>query len=133
MRVLDFQSMPARTRQLIARMTFLLMMATFLSPSLGWQMAVVHEHEGRHLVLAEPDHHHVHVSGSGHEHMAAQEKHEDAHSMMGHLLGHMPLSLTQESHADAAAATMVLNSHPPDGMSEGLPDNRFRPPLNLLA
>lgn len=125
--------MHARTRQLIGRLTLLLMMATFLSPSLGWQMAVVHEHEGQHLVLAEPDHHHVHAPGSGHEHMAAQEKHEDAHSMMGHLLGHMPLSLTQEPHAEASLAAMVLNSHPPDGMPESLPDNLFRPPLSLLA
>lgn len=114
-------------------MTLLLMMATFLSPSLGWQMAVVHEHDGQHLVLADPDHHHVHAFSSDHDSMLAQEKHEDAHSMMGHMLGHMPLSLTQESHVDASVADMVLNSHPADDMPESLPDILFRPPQSLLV
>ncbi len=127
------------TQRLICRMTLLLMLATFLSPSLGWQMAVVHEHDehiGHHVAVVEHDHYghdaHYDVVDNGLE-SAVPDAHLDAHSMLGHLLGHMPASLAHIQPFVVPTGRMVLNAPPPDGMSQAIPDRLFRPPLSLLV
>lgn len=123
-------------QRLICRMTLLLMLATFLSPGLGWQMAVVHEHDdhaGHHILVGGHDHDTPHEAMSFHvEADAAQpDTHLDAHSMMGHLLGHMPANLVHIQPLVVRAGGMVLNAPPSDGMSQAIPDRLYRPPLNL--
>lgn len=130
--------MQTLTHHLICRMTLLLMLATFLSPSLGWQMVIVHDHDGRsghHVgVLEHHDDQGAHHDdiGDGAD-LVSPDTHLDAHSMMGHLLGHMPASLAHIQLFDAPTGRMVLNAPPPDGMSHAIPDRLFRPPLSLLV
>lgn len=119
-------------------MTLLLMLATFLSPSLGWQMVAVHEHDeyaGHHVAVFEHQHDHDahHDAVDDRDESAVPDAHLDAHSMMGHLLGHMPASLVHIHPFVAPTGRMVLNAPPPDGMSQAIPDRLFRPPLNLLV
>lgn len=138
--------MMTRLHMLTARLTLLLMLATLFSPGLGWQMVVVHEHGGHHH-LAHTGHadasdgsaHHMHDVSAPDAQPAddlasvMQNEHDDAHTMMGHLLGHMPLTLTQETRVDASVAGMVMSPQPSDGIPGSLPSALFRPPQALVA
>jgi len=92
---------------------------------------IVHDHDGRsghHVGVLE---HHDDI-GDGAD-LVSPDTHLDAHSMMGHLLGHMPASLAHIQLFDAPTGRMVLNAPPPDSMSHAIPDRLFRPPLSLLV
>jgi hypothetical protein len=71
-----------RVPKLASRILLFVMLATFLSPSLGWQMIASHEqleHAGVSLAIS--------------DHANENDDHSDAHSSIGHVLTHMPIDL----------------------------------------
>lgn len=79
-----------RARQLYSRILLVMMLATFLSPSLGWGMVASHEQLSDSITAADNtdfahDHDHPSVPDDSHDH-------QDAHASIGHLLTHMSVS-----------------------------------------
>lgn len=78
-------------RRLVARIMFIVMLATFASPTLGWGMVATHDQLSHGLIDAHAgevhdDHHHH----DGHD---DNTQHQDPHSSIGHLFTHMPAGL----------------------------------------
>lgn len=85
--------MPIRARQLLTHALLALMLATFLSPTLGWGMVASHDTLAHGISAVERvdlhhdhDHHQPSIPDDTHDH-------QDAHTSIGHLLSHMPASL----------------------------------------
>ena len=109
----------------VGRVLLAVMLATLLSPTFGWHM-----HAGHHEIEAAADSHdHGHDQG-GHHSRDDGEGEIDAHASIGHLLGHLPMQLSQfelfipsaEAVApdDAVAPSLIgSDSSPP-----------YRPPLH---
>lgn len=78
---------------LATRLLLVVMIGTFLSPSLGWGMAASHgqlEHVDLALSVTEAEHEH-HDEDEGHEH-------HEAHASVGHMLSHLPVDLSSATH-----------------------------------
>ena len=113
--------MKHRVRLLASRVLLFAMLATFLSPSLGWQMIASHEqleHAGTSLSV-------LHHEGD-------HDDHGDAHGSIGHLLTHMPIHL-------ATSGLFVLTSGgesellaPQFSLHSSIPEAPFRPPRPLF-
>jgi hypothetical protein len=84
-----------RFRYLYPRILLVMMLVTFLSPSMGWGTVASHEqltHATVEIDWEELEHGHSH---DNHHSSLPDESHDyqDAHSSIGHLLAHMPASL----------------------------------------
>lgn len=101
-----------RVYLLTARLTTLVLLATLLSPHFGWQMLASHdelEHVLAHSTQGEDARHH-------HDHE------NDAHSLLGHLLTHMPLIYTdavtlapiQRSPVEAGVLRVIVHTRAAD-------------------
>lgn len=78
-------------RRLVARIMFIVMLATFASPTLGWGMVATHDQLSHGLIdvhagEVHDDHHHH----DGHDN---DPQHQDPHTSIGHLFTHMPAGL----------------------------------------
>lgn len=85
--------MLSRTRRLISRIMLIMMLATFVSPTLGWGMVATHDQLSHH---AADKHAHAHDWQDDHHHHDGHDdnaQHQDPHNSIGHLLTHMPVSL----------------------------------------
>lgn len=114
------------------RMTLLLMLLTFLSPSFGWQMVANHEqlvHGPQPPDFSAHAHDHCHHGDKADE--VAGHDHEDAHSMIGHLLGHMPASLLARFQLHLARQRDEAYPEPPSTLFFGPSDLPYRPPQSL--
>lgn len=111
-------------KQSVARLLLAVMMATLLSPLLGWHMQA--EHHEFAAGPASPDHHHP----AGDDH-SGTDNHGDAHASIGHLLGHMPMQLSRfelfipmlerlAPRDESVAPRIVAGTSPP-----------YRPPLHI--
>lgn len=73
-------------RSLIARVMFIVMLATFASPTFGWGMVATHDQLSHGLSGT-----HVGEDHGGHHH---DEHDVNPHSSIGHMFTHMPVGLT---------------------------------------
>lgn len=117
----------------VSRLLLVVMLCTFLSPSFAVAMVSTHdqlEHISVQLAAEiEHDHHdegdHDATAPAAHEH-----EHEEAHGFIGHLLGHMPVVMSDDA---AVFFPPVLQAHlsaPKTTISFTLLDPPFRPPRN---
>lgn len=121
--------------RLTCRITLVLMFMTFLSPTFGWQLVADHEELAHSSPTSffEQEHHHpehadiIDVSSvHGHEH-------EDAHSMIGHMLSHMPISMVSPFEFAVVRSGMLTHTAPPLSVRLRLPEQPFRPPQHLFT
>lgn len=112
------------------------MLLTFLSPSFGWQLVADHEQLAHGVSSADVvahDHHHDHDHDTTVALDATPHDHDDPHAMIGHLLSHMPASLS----AEPLPLEMRQHTAPPNDLPlrplANLPSLPFRPPQTLLA
>lgn len=78
-------------QRLLSRIMFIVMLATFTSPSLGLGMVATHDQLSHGITSFDAgkwhdDHHH-------HEPHDDDAQHQDPHSSIGHLFSHLPISL----------------------------------------
>jgi hypothetical protein len=98
-----------RFRPLCARFLLIIMMATFLSPAMSTGMMISHgqlTHSNIQVDSEITEHHHSH----GHQHFQldqAFEDHQEAHSLIGHLLAHMPADLIATSSLNVVKPTQT--------------------------
>lgn len=99
----------------IARLTLALMLLTFLSPSFGWEMVAGHVELGCKATASAPA---SPCKPQPHEHV-----HEDAHTMVGHMLGFIPVNVADvlqqvlprhRAVRYAAASRLRVPASPPD-------------------
>lgn len=109
-------------RILASRVLLFAMLATFLSPSLGWQMVASHE---------QLEHAGVAVSVVDHE--DDHHDHGDAHSSIGHLLTHMPIDLAATTTIRFSSGTEAELLSPQFSLHDTPPESPFRPPRPLLS
>lgn len=111
--------MPSRVLRLVSRVVLLVMLATFLSPSLGWQMIASHD-QLAHAAAS-------HGAGADHDHDGRGD-HGDAHSSIGHVFTHMPMNVVAISFVVPPAGKNLAPLPPkfsvPDTPCEAL----FKPP-----
>lgn len=135
--------MTCRLRLLTARLLLAVMLLTFLSPNFGWQVVAGHELLGHPAAeVADHDPHHdagtrddhvPHGHGGEHdEHERAASHghdHEDAHSMIGHVLSHMPATTLSSALPAALPHQPVLRGAEPSlAIPSFPPDQPYRPP-----
>ncbi len=109
---------------LASRVLLFAMLATFLSPSLGWQMVASHdqlEHAG------------VAVSVAGHGHDDDHDDHADAHSSIGHVLTHMPIDLAATTTIRFSPGNESELLSPQFSIHDTPPESHFRPPRPLFS
>lgn len=117
--------MPDRSRSLYARFLLVMMLATFLSPAMGWGMTISHGqplHADIEMDKAHVGHHHSH---NHHPSGQALEDHQAAHSLIGHLLSHMPVDLL----ASASLAIVKPSQIAPAFLHVPLVPRYLEPPL----
>lgn len=127
--------MRASLRNLTSRLLLSLMLLTFLSPSFGWQMVAGHElleHSKVGMEEGHHDHHHDELFADRpvpHDH-----EHEDAHTMAGHVLSHMPATTFYASLPRYTPHQPVMRgAEPPLDLPSSFPDQPYRPPQTLLV
>ena len=79
------------TRSLVARIMFIVMVATFASPTFGWGMVATHDQLSHGLAGVPDGEDHGHQHHSHHDEHDAQ--HLNPHSSVGHLFTHMPVGI----------------------------------------
>jgi hypothetical protein len=77
-------------RRHVARIMFIVMLATFASPTLGWGMVAAHDQLSHGLIDAHAGEVHDDHPHDGHD---SDDQHQDPHSSIGHLFTHMPVGL----------------------------------------
>jgi hypothetical protein len=87
----------------VSRVMLTVMLITFLSPTMGWQLGATHD---------ELEHASAHAASSGvrNDAGAAEHEHDEAHGFIGHLLGHLPACLSAPPtlpKADLASAIFI--------------------------
>ncbi len=93
----------------IARFLLAVLAASFLSPEFGWAMHADHGALAHHAADAPvaADHHHP-----GHDHSGDDSTHDhrDPHGSLGHVLGHLPATLSFASlwRGETLAATPLV-------------------------
>lgn len=75
-------------RRLVARIMFIVMLATFASPTLGLGMVASHDQLSHGLTDA-----HEHEGHHHHDEHENDTQHQDPHCSIGHLFTHMPAGL----------------------------------------
>lgn len=116
--------MKLSVRLLASRVLLFAMLATFLSPSLGWQMVASHE---------QLEHASVAVSVAGHDHDGDHDDHADAHSSIGHVLTHMPIDLGAATTIRFAPGKESALLSPQFSVHDTPPESHFRPPRPLFS
>lgn len=129
--------MTSRLRLLTSRLLLAVMLLTFLSPSFGWQVVAGHDLLS-HEAVAEAFEHSPHDHDDGHDGHdqppAHGHEHEDAHSMIGHVLSHMPATTVStilpapkphQPVLQRGELSLTIPSPPPD--------QPYRPPQLLLV
>jgi len=101
----------------------LTMLATFASPSFGWGMVTGHidvpaGHDHHHSVM--PDHESDHAALP-----ADDADHKDAHTSVGHVLGHMPLNVA----ASSVTPLVPYGQEKPLFVSPNFPVVGYKPPI----
>ena len=102
---------------LAARALLVVMLATFLSPSLAWHM----QHAEHHEITA----------GAGSP--GAPDHDGDAHASIGHLLGHLPMQLSPFEVPIEAAGHVAPAAHVPTPPLAAAISPPYRPPLEVSA
>ena len=105
--------MPRSVRPIVSRVVLFVMLLTFLSPNLGWQMTASHD-ELQHALVHDPDH--------------GDDDHHEAHGLVGHLLTHMPMSISAIFSVPLVAARNTPLDAGQFTFSPGVRDALFRPP-----
>jgi hypothetical protein len=100
-----------------SRILFIVMLSTFLSPNLGWHMTTSHDQ----LEHATTHHDQDHDEGDQH----------DPHAFIGHLLTHMPMSITATFFDPLSPAPTAQLTAPQFSFSPSIPEPPFRPPRPL--
>lgn len=123
--------MRRRVLQSIARFTLAVMLATFLSPTLGWAMHASHD-ELAHAAAALADHDATQADEHDHDHgLPAGHDHADPHSFIGHLFSHMPFSVSSAfllPPAEGVASRLIVAA---DRIVSASLKPPFRPPLEI--
>ena len=109
---------------LASRVLLIAMLATFLSPSLGWQMVASHE---------QLEHAGVAVTVAGHDHDGDHDDHADAHSSIGHVLTHMPIDLAATTTIRFSPGNESELLPPQFSVHDTPPESPFRPPRPLFS
>lgn len=107
-------AMAEGVHRIVSRILLIVMLSTFLSPHLGWQMTAGHD-ELEQALLAH-DHHHD------------DEENHAAHGFIGHLLTHMPMSVSATMCAPLVCGCAVQLPDRIFSFSPGIPEPPFRPP-----
>lgn len=117
--------MNRRTVPLAVRLLLLVLLATFLSPSIAWEKVAGHgamAHVGAALAVDEGDHHH---EGGGHP----AHGHDDAaHGQIGHLLSHLPVLSADIPPLLPATSGGVAYPAPLHAVSYADPEPPYKPP-----
>lgn len=129
--------MTFRLRLLTSRLLLVVMLLTFLSPSFGWQVVAGHDLLVHEAVAAEGEHHpHDHEG----EHDAPKQPvphghdHEDPHSMIGHVLSHMPATTLSATLPPQLPHQPVQQGVEPSlAIPSFLPELPYRPPQPPLV
>lgn len=80
-------------RRIVSRIMLLVMLATFVSPSLSWGLVVTHEPSSHGISGSNHEElHGGHIHGYNHDE-ENDVQHENPHSYIGHLFTHMPAGL----------------------------------------
>lgn len=111
-------------RLLTSRILLFAMLATFLSPSLGWQMVASHE-QLEHAGMA--------ISVAGHDHGDNHDEHADAHSSIGHVLTHMPIDLVATTTIRFPPGSESAMPSPQFSYHDTPLESPFRPPRPLFS
>lgn len=109
-----------RTPLRALRALLFVMLATFLSPSLGWQLIASHDqlgHAGGSLAIA--------------DHADEHDDHSDAHSSIGHVLTHMPIDLGATTTIRLSLGKESELLSPQFSLHDTPPEAPFRPPRLL--
>lgn len=131
--------MTARLRLLTSRLLLVVMLLTFLSPSFGWQVVAGHDVLSHPPVPAEAGHAaHAHDADHDDHHQAPARcdghDHEDAHSMIGHVLSHMPaLTLMAALPPPVPHQPVLQGAEPSLAIPSFTPELPYRPPQALFA
>jgi hypothetical protein len=131
--------MTSSLRLRTSRLLLALMLLTFLSPGFGWQVVAGHDLLAHAAAEAhghghdDHDHDHDHhgaVLAGG----TAAHDHEDAHSMIGHVLSHMPAAAVSAALTPQLPYQPVMQGLDPSlVMPASPPDQPYRPPQALLV
>lgn len=127
--------MSRRLRQSIARFTLAVMLATFLSPTLGWAMLANHgelSHSATALTGTEVDHDHAVPEDQDHG-LPSDHDHADPHSFIGHLFSHMPFSLAAGFELVPTGSVAIHLPMTADRIVSGSIKPPFRPPLGFSS
>ena len=105
------------TRRNVSRILLIVLLLTFLSPHLGWQMTAGHDEFEQLLTL--------------HDQHQDDEENHSAHGFLGHLLTHMPMSVSATMCAPLVCGCTVQLPDCMFSFSSGIPEPPFRPPRLL--
>lgn len=124
--------MTPRLRLLTSRLLLAVMLLTFLSPNFGWQVVAGHDLLS-HEAVAEAVEHSPHDHDGdhdGHDQPPPHgHDHEDAHSMIGHVLSHMPATtLSGILPAQGLHQPVQRGVEPSLAIPSFPPDQPYRPP-----
>lgn len=101
-----------------SRVILVVILATFLSPTLGWEM--IAGHELAHSDTNDADH--------NHDRDPKSHDHKNPHSFMGHLLTHMPMGFSSAPQIDAAPSVIADLPDPLYSEEYNFPEPPFHPP-----
>lgn len=118
--------------RLTCRITLMLMLLTFLSPTFGWQLTADHEELAHSSQTTFVKHNHHHPDHADIISLSSVHEHEDAHSMIGHMLAHMPMTMVSPFEFVVVRSGMVRHIAPPMSVRLRLPEQPFRPPQSLF-
>lgn len=107
----------------VARLLLALMLVTFLSPSFAWHM-----HAEHHEIAAEARSAHGHDHDGDH---ATTDGSGDAHASIGHLLGHLPMQLSQFEVLILAAEDVAPLPEVSAPLLAAQTSPPYRPPLTI--
>lgn len=125
-------AMTSRLGLLAGRLLLEVMLLTFLSPSFGWQVIAGHDLLEHGPVAVEEEHHPHARDGDHDDHdqpIPHGHDHEDAHSMIGHVLSHMPAVTVSAALPPPLPHQPVLQGGEPSlAIPTVHPDLPYRPP-----
>jgi hypothetical protein len=116
--------MIGKFRHAVSCVMLLAMFATFVSPSFGGGMVIGHtgvavDVDSHHST--DPEHAHAAIPGT-------DEEHQDAHASVGHMIGHLPISLTTMPRSPDIACGQPVPAFVPTVFSKVSYAPPLRPP-----